>query len=44
MWQVVIGMTKYRCKYCGEVDDERSVYDHMKCAARFMFEEVEDNG
>ena len=36
-------MSKYRCKYCREIDEEQCVQDHIKCAQRFLFEEVEEN-
>ena len=32
--------SKYKCKYCDEIEDEPSIMDHMKCASRFMFAEI----
>jgi len=31
---------QYKCKYCGIVDEEQCVQDHIKCAQRFLFEEI----
>lgn len=33
-------MTTYRCKYCGEIDESPNVLNHIKCADRYMFEEI----
>ena len=32
--------TMYKCKYCDEIDDEQNIQDHMKCASRFMWDEI----
>ena len=40
----IIEMTQWKCKYCGIIEDEfPSVEEHIKCASRYLFKEIEDD-